>query len=594
MDKNKELVSLVKELESEYLSGKTTVSKYVDYSIYEDLQKIDAYSNSKHTSGSEDALGREKPFFNIVTSATNIWFRATDIDRKNIRLRTKKAKHWVATFIGNIFLQNWMRKENFGSFLNKWGYQLAKYGSSVLKFVESDGELHRMVVDWNKLIVDPVDFYSNPVIEILELTPAQLRKNDMYDKEAVKNLLDSVSARELLDGTNKDNRSHYIKLYEIHGELPLSFITGREAEKDKYVQQMHVVSYVSNGKTDDQFTLYSGREDKSPYILTSLIEEDGKTLSTGAVKSLFEAQWMVNHTAKQIKDQLDLASQMLYQTSDSNFVGQNALKAAQIGQILIHAPNQPLTVVAHRPIVEPLYAMQDRWKVLGNEQVGISEAMQGQVKSGTAWRQTEALLAESHSLFDIMTQNKGLHIEDIMRKYVIPFMKKSLNNSEEIGAMLEAYDIKKIDKLYVKSEAVKAVKRDVIETLKKGELPVSMDTATTEQQIQEQLNELGGQRFFKPSEIETKTWKDIFKGFEWEVEVDVVGEDTDAKAEMATLVTLYQNLLQKGDTETASKVLSKILELTGAFSPVEMTEVTAPTQPAPTQAPTMDKMVETP
>jgi len=185
MDKNQELAALVKELENTYINGKTTVSKYVDYSMYEDLQKIDAYANSKHTSGPTDALDREKPFFNIVTSAINIWYRATDIDRKHIRVKAKKAKHWIASFIANIFIQNWMRKENFGTFLNKWGYQLAKYGSSVLKFVESDGKLHRMVCDWNKLIVDPTDFYSNPVIEILELTPSQLRKNETYDKEAV-------------------------------------------------------------------------------------------------------------------------------------------------------------------------------------------------------------------------------------------------------------------------------------------------------------------------------------------------------------------------------------------------------------------------
>jgi len=402
-----------------------------------------------------------------------------------------------------------------------------------------------------------------------------------------------VSARETLDGTDKDTRAHYIKLYEVHGEFPLSYITDKEKDEDTYVQQMHVISYVSNGKTEDKFTLYKGREEKSPYVITHLIEEDGKTLATGAVKSLFEAQWMVNHTAKQIKDQLDLTSKLIMQTSDGNFVGQNALNAIETGQILIHAPNQPLTALNMRADIVPLQNNQTQWKVLGNEQVGISESMQGGVKSGTAWRQTEAVLAESHSLFDLMTQNKGLAIEDIVKDYVIPYMKRTLNNSEEIAAILEANDIKKIDKIYVKSEAQKALKKEIKETLLRGELPVSMDTTASEEQIQEQLNDLGSQRFFKPSEIDNKTWKEIFKDFEWEVQVDVTGEQTDAKAELATLVTLYGQVLQSGNVETAQKVLTQISELTGAFSPAEMTELPpAPVQP--TQAPTMENMASQP
>jgi hypothetical protein len=591
---DKELTNLITTQENDYINGTTTISKYVDYSMYEDIQKIEAYSNSKFTSCNTDALDREKPFFNIVTSATNIWYRATDIDRKNIKLRATKAQHWIASFLANIVLQNWMRKDNFGVFLNDWGYSLAKYGSSVTKWVEKGGELHRSVVDWNKLIVDPVDFYQNPVIEILELTPSQLKKNKAYDQEQVKALLDTVATRENLDGQHKDNKTGYIKLYEIHGELPLSYITGDEKDEDTYVQQMHTVS-LQEVKTGEKeaFTLYSGRESKNPYFITHLIKEDGKTLATGAVKSLFEAQWMMNHTAKNIKDQLDLASKLIFQTSDGNFVGQNALNAIETGQILIHQMNQPLSTVPNiSHDISQLQAFQQQWKQNGNEMTGISEAMQGATpKSGTAWRQTEAILQESHSLFDLMTQNKGLSIEEMMREYVIPFVKKQLNNSEEITAILEAHDVEKIDKLYIKSEVTKFAKQQIKEQLLNGEIPLPIDTQGIEQDIQAQLSELGNQRFFKPSEIGDKTWKEIFKDFEWEVEVDVTGESSAAQENLQTLVTLYSNLIQSGNLENANKVMKKILEITQAFSPVELMEMKAPA-PQPTQ-PLPEMPVET-
>ena len=49
------------------------------------------------------------------------------------------------------------------------------------------------------------------------------------------------------------------------------------------------------------------------------------------------------HSQKLIKDQLDLASKLIFQTSDGNFAGRNALTAIESGDILIHAINEPIT-----------------------------------------------------------------------------------------------------------------------------------------------------------------------------------------------------------------------------------------------------------
>jgi len=138
-----------------------------------------------------------------------------------------------------------MRDTMFGAFLNKWGRSLAKNGSSVLKFVEKDGKLIPMVVDWMKLIIDPIDFDNNPVIEIIELTPAQLRGRKGYDPVVVKALLSAVAVRQTADGQNKDTKANYIKLYEIHLNDKLSYLTGKDEDEEKYERQMHVVSYVA-------------------------------------------------------------------------------------------------------------------------------------------------------------------------------------------------------------------------------------------------------------------------------------------------------------------------------------------------------------
>lgn len=579
------ICDLVRKNEQDYITGKTTISKYVDWSLKDNVETIDAYLNSKHTSGLTDSQGREKPFFNIVTAASNVWYRATDIDRKDIRVKPTKRKDTVEAFLATIHLQAWMRKVNFGQFLNDWGRVLARYATAVSKFVTIDGVLYPMVIPWNRLIVDSVDILSNPIIEVLELTPAQLKSRVGYDQDMVNSLLDATTARQTLDRNRKDNKDGYIKLYEVHGELPLSYLTGKESDERTFVQQMHVVSFVESkekGKYDD-FTLASGKE-KNPYEVTDLIKEDGRSMAIGAVEHLFEAQWMMNHTTKAIKDQLDLASKLVYQTADANFIGQNVLSAVENGDILIHNVNQPLTQLNNTSHdITSLQNFGNQWKSLGNEIVGISDSMLGNnPPSGTAWRQTEALLQENHSLFEIMTENKGLSLESIMRTHIIPHIKSKMDTKEEIVMTLSDYDISKIESSYIKNQAIRESNRMIKEQVLNGKIAQQPNLEGIKTKLQEDLKEQGDYRFFKPSEVDDKTWKEVFKDLEMDVEVEITGESSNKQANLTSLNTLFTtltNLQGRPMTPEQKLVFGEILTSTGTISPVQIASLESQPQP---------------
>ena len=581
--------NLIRTAEKNYTSGGTEISQYVSFDLKDNVDKIEAYLNSKHISGTTDSLGREKPFFNIVTAATNIWFRATDIDRKNIKVKPTKEGDVVKALLATIRLQKWMRENNFGAFLNDWGRVLARYGSATVKFVEKGSTLFVEVVPWNRLIIDPIELNAAPVIEKLYFTPSQLRNNKAYDQDVVKTLINTKQTRENLSGQNKDNKADYIEVYEIHGELPLSHITDNEDDKDTYVQQMHVVATVQgkNGEHED-FTLIKGREKKNPYMLTHLIKEDGRVMSIGAVEHLFEAQWMVNHTAKTIKDQLDQASKLIYQTADDSFIGSNLLTNIEHGEILIHKENMPVSQFNNSSHdIGQLQNSQQVWKQQGNEIVNISESMMGGVKSGTAWRQTEAVLQESHSLFELMTENKGLYIEQMLREYVLPNIKKNLNNRDEIAEVLDSNMLREIDSRYIPWATAKKFNEKVVDdVLEKGFSDVTQLEAETE--VRSELEKQGNTRFFVPSEASQETWKEILEDMEWDLEVDVTGEQAANQENLATMTTLFQTIVgssQEGIRDkNAQMILGKILMLTGTVSPAELIPTTAPAPQADTQA----------
>lgn len=588
---------LIRKSEQDYINGETIIGKYVSFSQHENIEKIDAYLNSKHISGLTDSLGREKPFFNIVTGAVNIWYRATDIDRKHIRIKATKSKDYVSAFLATIHLQQWMRDSGFGTVLNEWGRSLARYGSSVLKFVEKNGKLNVSVVAWNRLISDTVDFENNPKIEKLYMTPAQLREHKNFDKDKVEDLLNALDSRETLSGEKKDAKNDYVEIYELHGLLSLDNVTGKESDENTYAQQMHIVSYVKNEETGeyDDYCLFSGREEKDPYFITHLIKEDGRSQSIGAVEHLFEAQWMTNHSAKAIKDQLDLASKVIFQTADGSFTGQNALNNIENGDILIHAQDKPLSQINNSSHdITSLLSFGDRWQLLAKELTSTTDAIAGNtMPSGTAYRQVAILNQESHSLFEMMTENKGLAIEAMMRKYVIPFLMKKMDTSEEISATLEAHDITRLDTMYFEAELIRRnnahIKKYMLDDNGQGgRLAPAFDVETERRKLQAEFADMGNQRFIKPSNISTTTWKEVLKDFVWECEVEVTPEQSDKEAIMTTLSTVLQTIANNPQVlqDPNMKLLfNKILETTGAVSAIEISANQTPTVNPATQTP---------
>lgn len=601
---------IVRDAERGYLYTNTKMGKYVDWSMHNTIETIDAYLNSKHTSGSTDSLGREKPFFNIVTSAVSIWWRATDIDRKDIRFIPQKASSVVLAFIAGVLLQKWMDENDFGSWLNQWGRSLARYGSSVPKFVEKGDKLTPTIIPWNRIIADPIDFNSIPHIEKFYKTSGQLRNMATkghpdyagYDMEAVNAFIEAASTRKTLDKFSQDTQPNFIEVYEAHGLLEDELLKDEpdltlEPDEVTYVQQMHAIGYCvgeNDGEYQD-FTLYCGKEALDPYEITHLIEEDGRTLSIGAVEYLFDAQWMQNHTMKQWKDQLDLSSKLIFQTADQTFAGRNVLSAIETGDILVHSMNMPLELVPNSGHdITNLQAFGQEWNRLAQDVTSTPDAMRGiTLPSATAYRQAALLSQAANSFFELMTENKGLALERLFRKYVIPHLKKQLKHKDEVVGILDDAGIKEIDSYYIPRQAIKnyndRTTKQLFDNARKvaggqlaGPLP-PFDPNQEQQAVQQQMGPLGNKRFFKPDEFDKQTWAELLGDFEWDnIKVEVTNENTDKQAVLQTLTTVLQTLATNPmilQDPNAKMVFAKILEETATVSPLELAATQAPPPP---------------
>lgn len=575
--KIKSICELVQEAETNDQRGETTLSRYVKQNMRADIDKTEAYYNSQFISGSIDADGRTKPFKNICYPAVNIWYRATSRSPNSLYFKANNDKEQIPALLATIKFHEWMEKANFGQFLNSWGHTLAKHGDAVVEIVEKNGNLNLRVLDWNDLVIDAIDFDGNIKIKKLWFTPAMLKKNKNYNQEMVENLLNTLETRETADGQKKDSKAGYIQIYEVHGELPLSYISDNIKDDETYVNQMHVVAFQakkSNPNKYDEFCLFRGKEKICPMVITHLTDEN-RTYVGGAVKNLFQAQWAVNDSEKMIRDQLLLASKIIFQGSDDAMAGKSFFSAVDNGEYLLHKPNEPMTRVSTSPDIAGLQSWQINWLQFGNQINGIAEAMISQAKSGTAWRQTQAELIEAHSLFEKKGQTKDLYLKQIVNDFVLPFFKKQLiGDSKPISKILEAHEIKQIDSRYFSFETNRRINQKKKDTILSGEVYTpEMEMSDTEQIMREVQGELtGNQRFIHPAEVD---WATELKELDWNLELITESDSKDVQQQMATYqtaLTFLTSLQGRSLTEEEQMIFNNLVSLTGTISPLQLNQ----------------------
>lgn len=606
MSTYKSVSEQVRAAELNYLSGETKLGLYVNRSMYLTVERIYATLHSRHISGETDSQNRPKPYFNISVAKANVWDWATAIKQKNIRIMPDAQEDTGLALIATVHLHEWMRKARFGVFLKEWGRTLSRFGSCVSKFVEQDGELTAQVIPWNRFIADPVDFDAIPHIEKFYKTEEQLYKmvkENGYDKEKVEALCNAVSTRKNLDGTQLDNQSNFIELYEVHARLTKEHYLKskgketREGDDDIYFQQMHVVSFLANDDEGfDDFTLYSGKEKKDPYMITHLIPEDGCTLSVGAIESIFDPQWMVNHTAKNEKDTLDIASKLVFQTADSRYVGRNVLSAIETGDIFIHKENMPLTRVANdKPDIVALQNFGSMWQDIAQQITGASQAMTGEtMPSGTPYALGALLAQQSNHPFEQMLENKGLSLTDMLTEHIIPNIITKMDTKKEIVATLDEQGITEIDAMYIPNQAIKnyneALKNDVLNNDMQGVMSGAIKTypemqAGMEGAIKQGMAPQGNKRSFKPEEL---SWKIDFKDFSWKnIVVEITPENVDKAALLTSLNSAFTTIASlAGRPMSADErlIYSKIMQESGSISPLQLSLASAaPPIPQPMQ-----------
>lgn len=133
--------------------------------------------------------------------------------------------------------------------------------------------------------------------------------------------------------------------------------------------------------------------------------------------------------------------------------------------------------------------------------------------------------------------------------------------------------------MYIRNDAIRRSNRKIIDTILSGGVAEPADLQTEQQNIQNELADLGNQRFYSPGDI---SWKELLKDIEWDLEIDITGEQSSTQNDLATLNTVFQIIASNPQilsTKNGKLIFNKILEKTGAISPAELSMQPEPQQP---------------
>jgi hypothetical protein len=559
----------VKQLESDYETGSINIMEGLPFSQWKTLKMCEFYANSKYTDkkGNKDELNRDAPFFNIVNFRVTIAKVATDLDIKDIDITSDDPKHYVKSMLLRKEAYEWMKANNFATFLNRTGYTRPKYGGVLVKKHEEDGKLEIQVVQWKNAITDQINILDNPIIEKHYMTYADLlRKRDVW--ENVEEVLKQNKDKKAASKYGVKEISNRICVYEATGEFPKSFLLNAKKEdyKDEdeyeYTLQRYFIADVY-GKT---FILFAEDLKESPYDYIPWEEMEGRALGRGVIEDSEEAQVWTNDAVKNEKNAMDLAGKVVLKTTDKKLA--NNILEVDNGKIFEISEGKEFEVLNLVPAALGEFQNQiQKWKEQADGATSSYEANTGeQPPSGTPYSQTALLNQVASKPFDYRREEAGIFLTRLFDKWIIPYLIKKLKKKHILATDFDEDELALIDQDFKTHRANEKVK----ENLLKGKY-----TSPEEYQALIQLEELlGAKRYLEMPD-------NYFDGVEAKISVNPTGELRNKGAVLQSLSKLMEDVIKSYNPNTGTfgvfenkqltKIFGTILELSGAgISPVAL------------------------
>jgi hypothetical protein len=516
----------IKQIEKEidsYLNGEVQISEGYSFSQYKLVKRITLFDNQIYPTGKTDSQGNYKYYFDIITPRKNAEVKNIDFDTKDIMLYSDADDDFLAIFIANAALKEWLRDQGQAEELNDAIEEAAGWGNVVWKKVKGGYERWD-AKNFYVLNQTAKDLTKTAVIERHEMTQADLReKSEVWKNvdEVIKHCGNKFfGATEQSSEFEQETPSY--EVYERNGEISeraLFDAQGKENEgdPDKFVLAKIVVAGLDKNASEGKFVLYADTITKMPYKEYHRGPYTGRWWRRGLIEILFDCQVRANEIGNQIARGLEWASKTFFETEDQ-LIAQNILTDLVSGDIIKTKGLKQIQVRMEG--FDQLLADWQRLMAVADALSNSFEVVSGEgMAPGTPFRMGALMNQNANKLFDYLREKLALAFQNLLQDWIVGDLMVHLKNKD-------------ILRLTGNSDYITRFREMAIEAWYNQNLlslpPHGPDEAAS-------LKEAKLEEMSKHPEELVRLEREYFIGVEPRVQVVISGEQTRMQAELESL-----------------------------------------------------------
>lgn len=576
------IYSLVKQYEDNFLNNSIKIVDGYNFDQLETIKNNQRYYAGKFRNGNEDEFGY-KYFQNTIKPKVKNVAKNIDLDTKDVNIKATKPEDYYKAWLMRRDTVLWMKKHKIGKMFNESSIKTPKYGTFVVKKVNSKEiirsvNLKNIKCDATSECLD----LSGWIIEDHYYTPSELKKEVErgWDKDNIDKAIKSyrVNQKENYDDNyseaNQKGNAQYIHIKEFYGDVPENIIDGGNENIFKLynfiiISPENEIDNITKEKKDG-LILY-----KKPiksigeiYKEVHYDREEGRWLGIGIVEDLIDMQIMKNEEINQVMLSIRLANLVLFQTRDET-ISRNILTDLINGDIVKVKSEITRINTQNVGLNQNQYLTQEIEKTI-NDLANFYEITTGEsLPSGTPFALGALINQNANKFFDFIRENLGIFWQEVFEEWIIPELSEDLNKKH----LLEITGKEEME--WVNKQMQKSLIWETIKNfLMAGKIPTVQDIELVEGVLNERNQEK--ESFF----IDTP---DDFYNFEKSVSVDFTDERGNKNQLLQTLSTILQ-MLGTNPLLIDHPILQKILDLSG-LSSIDVSQKQVEQQPQNPQIP---------
>lgn len=566
------------------------------WSMPEHIKTTVLYTNSQLLTGKDDF----KPVKNITRPILNLQHRTEDIEVKDVQIYVNDPEKYHLSFLVKKYHDDVFVKENdIDTFFDELNVSRIDFGAGLSKMLNKP---RPEVVPLQSLaFCDQTDILSGPIGIRHYYSPDQLldMKKVGWGDEAhgatisVEDLITLSKEEKRVDTNNQVAKTpgRYIEIYEVHGNLPKSFVDPN-ASATEYETRLFICAFYTkaNNAGKQGVILYTAPESKSPFKLIKRDPVYGRALGFGGAEELFEAQVWVNYDMKRIIDMLDAASKTILKTTDPSFTNRNKVRDMDNLEVTVLEPGTDLTQVDTFPRNLKLFENSiQQWESHAKDMGASQDPIQGkEAVSGTPFASLQAQIQQGMGLHDYRRGQYAKHLEEIYNDWLIPHIQKQICKGTKFLSELSVDELQYVTDALVNNVANERIKEMTLA----GGIPTKEEMEVFKEVVREEFKKKGNKHFIE-------VLKGEFNGVGLGVSVTIDGKSKNLAQMTDKVVSIFkfafanpQGFAMTMQIPGMAKSFNQILEYSGLspadFSGIDKLPIS---QPQPAAAPAAEPLM---